>query len=117
MFKRLRRRHDARHSAPADRNRLEVCTSCRSEYVHPVEWRENGGEHWWMLLRCGECRAEREVTVANAVAQRFGGSLDTAESEILRAVARLDAERMAREVEVFAAALERDLIEPADCGR
>jgi hypothetical protein len=67
-----------------------------------------------MLLRCGECRAEREVTVGNVIAQRFGESLDTAEREILRAVARLDAERMASEVEVFAAALERDLIEPAD---
>jgi hypothetical protein len=114
MFKRLRRSHDPRHSTPSDRNRLEVCTSCRSDYVHPVEWSESGAEHWWMLLRCGECRAEREVTVANAIAKRFGDSLDTAESEILRAVERIDAERMAGEVEVFAAALERDLIEPAD---
>jgi hypothetical protein len=114
MFKRLRRRRDASHSAPSERTRLEVCTSCHSGYVHPVEWSESGDEHWWMLLRCGECRAEREVTVANAIAQRFGDSLDTAESEILRTVARLDAERMASEVEVFAAALERDLIEPAD---
>ena len=110
MFKRLRRRH----SAPSPRTRLEVCTNCRSDYVHPVEWRESGDEHWWMRLRCGECRAEREVTVANADAQRFGDTLDTAEREIQRAVARLDAERMAGEVEVFAAALERDLIEPAD---
>jgi hypothetical protein len=114
MFKRLRRRHDARHSASSGRTRLEVCTSCRSDYVHPVEWSESGDEHWWMLLRCGECRAEREVTVANAVAQRFSDSLDTAEREIGRTVARLDAERMAGEVEVFAAALARDLIEPAD---
>ena len=67
-----------------------------------------------MLLRCGECRAEREVTVANDVAQRFGDRLDSAENEIRRAAGRLDAERMAGEVEVFAAALERDLIEPAD---
>ena len=70
-----------------------------------------------MLLRCGQCGAERDVTVANAVAQRFGNSLDTAESEIRGSVVRLDAERMASEVEVFAAALERDLIEPADFGR
>jgi hypothetical protein len=114
MFKRLRRRHDARYSVPSERTRLEVCTSCHSDYVHPVEWSESGHEHWWMLLRCGECRAEREVTVANAIAQRFGESLDTAEREILRVVTRLDAERMASEVEVFAAALQRGLIEPAD---
>lgn len=114
MFKRRRRRHDARDSAPSDRTRLGVCTSCDSDYVYPVEWSESGDEHWWMLLRCGECRAEREVTVANAIARRFGDDLDAAEREIKRAVARLDTERMAREVEVFAAALERDLIDPAD---
>ena len=116
MFKRLRRRHDTRHP-PLDRTRLEICTSCHSDYVHPTEWSESGDEHWWMLLRCGECRAEREVTVANAVAKRFADSLDAAERTILHAAARLDAERMAGEVEVFAAALELDLIDPADFSR
>ena len=114
MFKGLRHRHDARHSARSERNRLEVCTRCHSECVHPVEWSERGDEHWWMLLRCGECWAEREVTVANRIAERFGADLDAAEREIKRAVARSEAERMASEVEVFAAALERDLIDPAD---
>ena len=115
MFKLPRRRRPSgRQSAHADQTRLEVCTSCDSDYVHPVEWRESGDEHWWMLLRCGECSAEREVTVANAVAQQFGDRLDTAERELQRAVARLDAERMAGEVEAFAVALERDLIGPAD---
>ena len=114
MFKHPRRRHDAEHSASARRTRLEVCTSCDSDYVHPVEWSESGDEHWWMFLRCGECRAEREVTVADPIAQRFGNELDAAEQEIERAAARLDAERMASEIEVFAAALERDLIAPAD---
>ena len=113
MFKRPRRRR-GRHSADSDQTRLEVCTSCDAEYVHPVEWRESGDEHWWMLLRCGECWAEREVTVADRVANRFDIDLLAAEKEIKRAVAQLDAERMADDVEVFAAALERDLINPAD---
>ena len=117
MFKRLRRRHDARHPGSSDQTSLEFCASCHSDFVHPVEWSESGDEHWWMLLRCGECQAVREVTVANVIAKRFGDSLDTAEREILRAAAQLDEERMANEVEVFAAALERDLIEPADFGR
>jgi hypothetical protein len=117
MFKRLRRRHDAGHTAPPDPARLDVCTRCGSDYVHPVEWSERGGEHWWMLLRCGACEAEREVTVANAVADRFDRDLVAAERAIKRAVARLDAVRMAGDVEVFAAALERDLIGPSDFGR
>jgi hypothetical protein len=114
MFKRPRRRPGGRHSTRSDQTRLEVCTTCDCDYVHPVEWRESGDEHWWMLLRCGECRAEREVTVGDRIAQRFDQDLLAAEQEIKREVARLDAERMASEIEVFAAALERDLIEPAD---
>src|SRR4051794_24477842 len=93
---------------------LEICTSCNSVYVHPVEWSEIGDAHWWMLLRCGECGTEREVTVADQIAQRFGETLDAAEREIERAVARLDAERMAVEVELFAAALEWDFVGPDD---
>ena len=112
MFKRPRRRR-ARRSAPPE-TRLEVCANCDSDYVHPVEWRESGDEHWWMLLRCGECWAEREVTVGDRIANRFDVSLNAAEQEIRRAVARLDAERMATEVEVFTAALEHDLIDPVD---
>jgi len=117
MFKLPRRRGGGRRSARPDPSRLEVCTSCESDYVHPVEWQERGDEHWWMLLRCGECRAEREVTVGDRVAQRFDHDLDAAQEEITRAVARLDAERMAKEVEVFAAALDRDLISAADFHR
>ena len=113
MFKRPRRRH-RRHAARPDPTRLDVCTSCEADYVHPVEWHESGDERWWMLLRCGECWAEREVTVGDRIANRFDVSLNAAEQEIRRAVARLDAERMATEVEVFTAALERDLIDPVD---
>jgi hypothetical protein len=113
MFKRPRRRH-RRHAACPDPTRLDVCTSCEADYVHPVEWHESGDEHWWMLLRCGECWAEREVTVGDRIANRFDVSLNAAEQEIRRAVAQLDAERMATEVEVFTAALERDLIDPVD---
>jgi len=90
----------------------KICTSCDSVYVHPVEWGESGDANWWMLLRCGECRMEREVTVADHIAPRFGETLDAAAREIERAVARLDAERMAVEVELFAAALERNFIGP-----
>jgi hypothetical protein len=114
MFKRLRRRHDARHSASSGRTRLEVCTSCRSEYVHPVEWSESGDEHWWMLLRCGECHREHEVTVGDGVATRFNTDLDAAQREIGRAARSLDEERMADEIEVFAQALQRDLIDAVD---
>jgi hypothetical protein len=114
MFKRLRRlakasRH-ARGSTSSPGTGLQVCAGCHADYVHPVEWHESGEEHWWMLLRCGACGSERDVTVADEVAKRFGEDLDRAERQIERTVRELDGERMAVEVEAFAVALERDLI-------
>ena len=118
MFERFRSRRAARRrargTASAPGTGLQVCGACHADYVHPVEWRESDDEHWWMLLRCGECHGEREVTVCNEVAKRFGADLDAAQQEIDRAVRQLDEERMAGEVEVFAQALQRDLIDAGD---
>jgi hypothetical protein len=121
MFRRQRRRRaphrPAGGAAPRQGTGLQICEHCQADYVHPVEWRESGDEHWWMLLRCGACRADREVVVANAVAERFGRELDAVEDELERTVRELDCERMAREAETFAQALERDLIDANDFGR
>jgi hypothetical protein len=119
MFNWLRRarRREIRGSTSLPGSGLHVCADCHGDYVHPVEWREADSEHWWMLLRCGSCFHEREVTVPDAVAQRFGRDLDAAEEEIGRAAAALDQERMEREAEAFAAALERDLIDADDFAR
>jgi hypothetical protein len=118
MFNRLRRRGAGRRHATgttsAPGTGLQVCTDCHADCVHPVEWHELGDAHWWMLLRCGECRREREVTVADGVATRFSADLDAAQREIDRAVRLLDSERMAGEVEVFTQALRRDLIDAGD---
>lgn len=120
MF-RLPRRHGfvrrSRASPPRPGTGLQVCSECHAEHVHPVEWRESGEERWWMLLRCGTCRAEREVTVTNDVAERYGRDLDDAQEVIARAARALDAERLAREADAFAEALERDLIDAGDFAR
>jgi hypothetical protein len=119
MFNWLRRarRREIRGSTSLPGSGLHVCADCHGDYVHPVEWCEADAEHWWMRLRCGSCFSEREVTVPDAVAQRFGSDLDAAEAAIGRAAATLDQERMEREVEAFAAALERDLIDADDFAR
>ena len=70
-----------------------------------------------LLLRCGACADEREVTVGDDVAKRYGEDLDASQREIERAVERLDRERMAGETEIFAQALERDLIDAGDFAR
>jgi hypothetical protein len=118
MFKRLRRRWTARRHAGGTTSRpgsgMQVCLACGADYVHPVEWDPVDDDGWWMLLRCGECHAMREVTVANDVAKRFGDDLDGAMDVIGRAARELDGERMAGEVETFAEALQRDLIDAGD---
>ena len=118
MFKRLRRRSGHRKHragiASAPGSGLQVCADCHADYVHPVEWNEDGDEHWWMRLRCGECRAEREVTVPDDVATQYGEDLDSALREIGREATRLDRERMAGETEIFVAALYHDLIMARD---
>jgi hypothetical protein len=119
MFNWLRRarRREIRGSSSLPGSGLHVCDGCHLDFVHPIEWREAGGSHWWMRLRCGSCFREREVTVPDAVAHRFGRDLDAAEAEIGRAVDAMDHERMEREAEALAAALERDLIDADDFAR
>ena len=118
MFKRVRRRSghrkDRAGTASAPGSGLQVCPDCHADYVHPVEWHEAGDEHWWMLLRCGECGAECEVTVPDDVATRYGEDLDSAQREIRREATRLDRERMAGETEIFVAALNHDFISAGD---
>jgi hypothetical protein len=100
-----------RSSGPAG---LETCPVCERDFVNPVSWEPAGDRHWWMLLRCGECDAWREVTVSDAAAQRFDVELDRRADMLARAAARLDSQRMAADVETMIAALRRGLIDAAD---
>jgi hypothetical protein len=105
----LRRSH--RRPDPAD---LEICQFCGRDFVNPIEWTEAGENHWWMLLRCGECETFREVTVSNAVAERFDVELDRRAGLVSRAAQKLDLERMSEQIDTFVEALRRGWLEPTD---
>ena len=96
---------------------LHECPECRSDMVCPVRWHSVDAERWAMDLRCGECGDERKVVASNAEAADFDGALNERQRKIERALERLDASRMAAEVDAFVKALERDLIEPAEFAR
>ena len=119
MFKRPRRHAGPPFAAAtsAPDVRLQVCATCHGDAVHPLQWCESGAAAWWMLLRCGECQAQREVTVTDRVAERYGKQLDRAERQIARAARELDLERMTLDTEIFKEALERDLIDAGDFAR
>lgn len=96
---------------------LEVCAVCERDFVQPVSWEPLGEDRWWMFLRCGECGVSREVTISNAQAERFEKALHSRASAVSAAARRLEAERMAEEVDVFVRALDHDLIDAADFAR
>ena len=93
------------------------CRDCWRSMVCPIAWETDGEEHWLMELRCGECGAWREVRVTNAEAKEFDYTLGRHTTQIRRALARIDRERMEAELEVLVGALEHDLIDPADFAR
>lgn len=103
--------------APARVTGLHECPACHSDMVCPVHWQPRDDDCWEMDLRCGQCGFRREVVASNAQAADFDGALDSRQRTIERALARLDAERMADEVDAFVAALDRDLIDAADFRR
>jgi hypothetical protein len=102
-----------RPARPAEDD-LHCCAACGKDFVNPVDWEPVTPEAWWMRLRCGNCDVWREVTVTNAVAERFDVELDRRAYLIQRALAKLDRERMIQQAEAMIGALRRDLIEPAD---
>jgi hypothetical protein len=122
MLDRWRRRRRERRELGQPRTSvpgsgLHVCPACRSPFVHPVARARLDSVRWSMLLRCGECAHERDVVVADGVAARYEDDLREAAHAIARAIEEQDRERLAREADAFAAALDRDLIDAADFGR
>jgi hypothetical protein len=96
---------------------LETCLVCRRDFVNPVDWEPLDGGRWWMLLRCGECETWREVTVTDAVAERYDAELDRRLDVIEEAVQTLDRERMAGDVETMVAALRSGIVDATDFTR
>jgi hypothetical protein len=96
------------------RDPLRRCPGCRSRFACPISWAEHDETHWHIELRCGECGHRWDAVVCDDRAARYDMELDADVSAITRALERLDLERMAIDAETFAAALARDLIEPAD---
>jgi flavoprotein len=96
---------------------LEHCATCHRDFAYPVEWEPVSKESWWMLLRCGECDAWREVTVPNAVAERFDFELDRRADVMQRALNEIDREQMIASANTMIAALRHNLIDAADFAR
>jgi ribosomal protein S27E len=104
-------------SEQSNRARLIICRECGAHLVNPIDWHESGDSDWWIRLRCGACGDTRTGVFSDADAKRLDRELAPGMRTIEQAVARLDRERMGREADAFIAALDRDLIGPADFAR
>lgn len=97
--------------------RLELCGVCGRDFVNPVDWEPVGSEQWRILVRCGECGTWRDVTVTNAVAQRYDVELHRRAAGLATLLDRMDRERMLGQAEAMTIALELGLIDAADFAR
>ena len=110
--------HHRSRPAPETRRRpVLACPACGSDRICPIEWETAGEHHWWMLLHCGECLSWVQATIGNEQAAALDVELDRQQAEIRKALASLEAERMAADVETFATALELDLVHADDFAR
>ena len=104
----MRRRSPASKKPEAG---LEICPVCGRDFVQPVSWEPAGEEAWWMFLRCGECGMSREVTVTNAEADRYERALHARASVLAGTARKLEEERLSAEIDAFASALEKGVID------
>ena len=94
-----------------------VCEQCGSDAVAVVDWDEPGDGQWRVVLRCGQCEKWHEMTMSATAADRLAATVDTGIAAIERDLQAIDRERMAVQVEAFAEALARDLIDAQDFER
>lgn len=107
---------DARGIQPAQplAEPLHVCFYCAGELVYPVDWAEAGPSRWRILLRCPECEATREGVFEQNAVEDLDDELDRATSALLSDLQRVTHANMSEEIDLFARALQADLIVPSD---
>jgi len=109
------RRSDGDGSAVAEpAPELHVCFHCASKLVHPVDWADEGGGSWRILLRCPECEATREGVFGRDQIESFEDELDRGIGSLLGDLRRMTHTNMSDEIEFFVRALNADVIVPSD---
>jgi hypothetical protein len=96
------------------RDALRRCPACAGRLVCPIAWEPKGDEHWSIDLHCGDCAHRWIRVIHNTRAARYDIELNRDERILIESLLKLERERMVADVEAFVAALDRDLIRPAD---
>ncbi|MGA9875865.1 MAG: hypothetical protein WBQ21_08650 [Solirubrobacteraceae bacterium] len=93
---------------------LHVCPRCTGGLVHPLDWAEESPGRWRISMRCPDCDLLREGVFGQALVERLDEELDKATGALLSDLKQLTHANMTEEIELFARALELDLIGPND---
>jgi hypothetical protein len=93
---------------------LHVCFHCSGELTYPLDWSEEGPQHWRILLRCPECESRREGVFDQSAVEQLDDELDRGSSALLGDLRRMTHANMSVEIEFFVRALDADLITPSD---
>ncbi len=95
-------------------DRLHVCPRCDGELMHPLDWSEQSPGRWRISMRCPDCDLLREGVFGQALVEALDEELDKATGALLSDLKQLTHANMTEELELFARALELDLIGPSD---
>jgi hypothetical protein len=82
--------------------------------VSPLDWVEESPGRWRILMRCPDCDLLREGVFGQALVERLDEELDRATGALLSDLRQLTHANMTEEIELFARALQLDLIGPSD---
>jgi hypothetical protein len=93
---------------------LHICFHCSGELAYPLDWSEEGPQHWRILLRCPECESRREGVFEQGAVERLDDELDRGSSALLGDLRRMTHANMSEEIEFFVRALEADVVTPSD---
>ena len=118
MWPMFRRTREKPRPVEVSRKRpILLCPECGSDKACPMDWAEAGDHHWWLLIRCGDCDAWIQATIGNSLAAALDVELDRQQAQIADALAALEAEQIAADADLLAAALELDLVDAEDFAR
>ena len=94
--------------------RIELCPTCGSDRVHPLDWREVEDMRWELDVRCPDCRWAGSGVYEQPEVERYDDVLLAAAGDLTEELDRITRENMAEHLERFRAALDADAITPFD---
>jgi hypothetical protein len=106
--------HEIEEGAALQVRRIELCSDCGGDRVHPTEWNEVEEMRWQLALRCPDCEWRHTDTYEAHEVERFDDVLNDATDRIIEELDRVTRENMNEAADRFRAALDSDGITPFD---